>query len=103
MHKTPEPGFIEGGLPWPWPWPDSCADNTCTDASVGPDGVTLTSTAPGNDGRVTYTQNEWDQFVYGLLSGKWTHTLSPEARQRVAPFMPAPPNTPVEGMETLAI
>jgi len=56
-------------------------DNSCVDAVKKDDGVHLTSTIAGNDGKVVYTQEEWDTFLLrALTSDEWLHTLSDQAR-----------------------
>lgn len=65
-----------------WWWLlDGCADHACVDAEVRDDGVLVTSTIDGNNGKVTFTQREWDAFLLAAAtSDRWDHTLSAEAR-----------------------
>lgn len=56
-------------------------DNSCVQAVTKDDGVHVTSTIPGNDGKVVFTQVEWDAFLLrAKTSGEWDHTLSDNAR-----------------------
>lgn len=53
-----------------------CNGANCVNAEVTDAGVLVTSTIPGNDGAVTFTQAEWDAFVPAVKAGAWDHTLS---------------------------
>jgi Domain of unknown function (DUF397) len=55
--------------------PPSCSSGACVDVTTTPDGVALTSTIDGNNGRVTYTADEWSTFMADVKSGAWDHTL----------------------------
>ena len=54
------------------PW---CGTDTCVDVKRHDGGVDLTSTIDGNDGCVTYTHAEWNQFVGDVKAGHWDHTI----------------------------
>lgn len=53
-----------------------CGTACCVHAEKGEDGVLVTSTIPGNDGRVVFTQDEWDAFLMQVKDNRWDHTLS---------------------------
>ncbi len=60
-----------------------CADGQCvhaekvTDGRTGaPDGVLVTSTTPGNDASVWFTNGEWDTFIAEVKAGKWDDTVT---------------------------
>lgn len=51
-----------------------CSHGGCVDVKRHDAGVTLTSTIAGNDGEVTYTQQEWNAFMRQVRDGDWDHT-----------------------------
>jgi hypothetical protein len=57
-------------------FPIGCLSGTCVDAKRHDAGVTLASTIDGNNGEVTYTQAEWDEFGRAVKEGVWDHTFS---------------------------
>lgn len=60
-------------------------DNSCVEAVMKDDGVHVTSSIEGNDGKVVFTQQEWDAFLTrARTSGEWDHTLSAEARSALS-------------------
>jgi hypothetical protein len=62
--------------PWPGPGGGSCANITCVHVDRRTDGVHVTSTIPDNDGRVIFTQDEWNQFLPDVKAGRWDHTVT---------------------------
>lgn len=53
-----------------------CTQGTCVEAEGTPEGVVVTSSVAGNNGRVVFTQAEWDQFISNVHAGKWDDTTS---------------------------
>jgi len=54
-----------------------CNSNDCVDVKPTDAGVQVTSTQDGNDGLVTFTQAEWNQFIPEVKEGRWDHTVTP--------------------------
>jgi hypothetical protein len=55
-------------------WP--CANLACVEIKPdGTGGFTFTSTIAGNDGSVTYTEQEVRQFFSDVKAGHWDHLL----------------------------
>lgn len=55
-----------------------CASNTCVAVELTAEGVVVTSTIEGNDGRVVFTTDEWDAFIPAVKAGAWDHTITRE-------------------------
>jgi hypothetical protein len=53
-----------------------CATTTCVEVEGTAEGIVVTSSVPGNDGRVVFTQDEWNTFIGNVKAGAWDDTTS---------------------------